>query len=99
MEKVSGSHEWIRREGDVAVVGITKKACKELGEIVYAELPEVGSKINKGDEVVVLESTKAAIDICSPVSGEVVEVNDRLKNSIKILNEDSEGSGWLYKIR
>ncbi len=99
MERVEGSHEWIKSENGITFVGITKKACKELGEIVYVALPRVGSHIKKGDEVVVLESTKAAIDICSPVSGEVVEVNNSLESSIALLNHDSEGLGWLYKVK
>ena len=85
--KFTQSHEWIEVEGDIGTVGITDHARKELGEIVFVELPKIGQKLKAGEEAAVLESTKAAADLYAPVTGEVVEVND-----------DSKGN-WLFKIR
>lgn len=101
IKKYSPSHEWIEIEGSQGVVGITKYAQGELGEVVYVELPLVGKKVEVGEEVVVLESTKAASDIYAPVSGEILEVNSALKEgqNISKLNQDPEGEGWLFKIR
>lgn len=97
--KYTESHEWIDIEGSIGRVGITKYAQKELGDIVHAELPRIGSMIEVGDEVVVLESTKAAADIYSPVSGKIVAVNDRVKEDLSIINQDPEGDGWLFQIK
>ena len=99
MIKYTESHEWVRLEGEIAVVGITKHAKNELGEIVFAELPEIDSKLNAGDEVAVLESTKAAADVYSPISGDVIEVNEDLIDDLVKINESPESSGWIYKIR
>lgn len=98
MEIVTDSHEWVKREGNIATIGITKKASKELGEIVYVELPKVGQKIKKGEEVVVLESTKAAIDSYAPVSGEVIAINHLLVSQPELVNSDPEGAGWIYRV-
>jgi glycine cleavage system H protein len=97
--KFTESHEWVAVQGDVGTVGITQHAQSELGEVVYAELPAIGEVLNAGDEAVVLESTKAAADITTPVSGEVIAVNTALKNQIGALNTDAENTGWLFKIR
>ncbi len=96
--KYSPSHEWISIEGNQGTVGITEYARKELGDTVYIELPKVGKKISFGEEVVVLESTKAAADIYAPVSGEITEVNATLKDDLTLLNKDPEGKGWLFKM-
>jgi glycine cleavage system H protein len=93
------SHEWIEVEGDLGRVGITAHAQKELGDIVYVELPTVGKEIRAGEETVILESTKAAADIYAPVSGEIVAVNDEIKHSPQLLNESPEERGWLFQIR
>jgi glycine cleavage system H protein len=93
------SHEWIQVDGDLGRVGITSHAQKELGDIVYLELPEVGLKVKAGEEVVILESTKAAADIYAPVSGEIVAVNEAIRNSPELLNESPEQAGWLFQIR
>lgn len=90
-------HEWVKKDGQVATVGITKKACGELGEIVYIELPKIGQKIKRGEEVVVLESTKAAIDSYAPIDGEVIAVNEDLRKNPKLLQEDPEHQ-WMYKL-
>lgn len=97
--KCTPSHEWISLQGEVGFVGITSHAQKELGEIVYLELPTVGDHVEMGEEVVVLESTKAAADIYSPVSGTVIAVNDQLKESLDSLNQSPEKEGWLFQIQ
>jgi len=97
--KYTDSHEWIKIEGQMGMVGITKYAQKELGEIVHIELPKVGKVVEAGDEVAVLESTKAAADIYSPVSGKIVSTNDRLRENLSLINEYPEGEGWLFKIQ
>lgn len=97
--KITESHEWVKVENEVGTVGVTTHAKKQLGEIVYVELPKIGQIVSAGEEIVVLESTKAAADIYSPVSGEIVAVNTELVSSINLLNEDPEAKGWLYKIK
>lgn len=98
--KFTDSHEWIELEGnEIARVGITSFAQKELGDIVYVELPIVGKQVNARQEVAVLESTKAAADIYSPVSGIITEVNGKLSNTPELINQSSEQQGWIYKIR
>lgn len=96
--KYSETHEWVRVEGNIGVVGISQFARDELGDIVYVELPKPDSIVQKGDEIAVLESTKAAADIYTPVSGTIVEVNTPLRESTKAINADPEQTGWLYKI-
>lgn len=93
------SHEWIEVQGDLGKVGITSHAQKELGDIVYLELPSIGRKIHAGEEAVILESTKAAADIYAPVSGEIVAVNEEIKQSPQLLNESPEEKGWLFQVR
>ncbi|MCH9630223.1 MAG: Glycine cleavage system H protein [Chlamydiia bacterium] len=97
--KFTESHEWISIEADLAVVGITRYAQQELGEIVHLELPKVDTKVTAGDEVAVLESTKAAADIYSPASGVITEVNARLAEDLTLINESPETNGWLYKMK
>lgn len=96
--KYTESHEWIQVDNNVGTVGITKYAQQELGQIVYTELPKVGQYLEVGDEAAVLESTKAAADIYTPVSGKVVEVNHLLKDHIELINQSPEERGWLFKI-
>ncbi len=96
--KYTPSHEWIELNGNQGLVGITNYAKGEFGDIVYIELPQVGKKVLSGEEVVVLESTKAAADIYAPVSGEIVEVNEALQKDLSLLNNDPEGKGWLFKM-
>ncbi len=93
------SHEWVRIEDDVAVVGISDYAQDALGDLVYVELPEVGQVLAAGDEAGVVESVKSASDIYAPVSGEVVEINEELDAEPEKVNQDPYGSGWLYKIK
>jgi glycine cleavage system H protein len=95
----SEEHEWLRLEGDVAIVGITDFAQDQLGDIVYVDLPEVGSTIELGSVVGELESTKSVSDIFSPVSGEVIARNSELDGSAELINTDPYGEGWLFKVR
>ena len=97
--KFTQTHEWIKVEGNTGIVGITTHAQKELGDIVYVELPETGSHVNAGQEAVVLESTKAAADVYSPVSGEIISVNETLNDHSEHINEDAENAGWLYTLK
>jgi len=93
------SHEWILIEGDTGTVGITDHAQAELTDIVFAEPPAVGKTVNAGEVAAVVESVKAASDIYSPVSGEVVERNEAIEQDPALLNTDPFGNGWIYKIR
>jgi glycine cleavage system H protein len=95
----SKSHEWVRIEGDVATVGITEHAQKELGEIVYLELPEVGHVFDSGQEFGTVESVKAVSELFTPVAGEVTEVNTQAVEDPAAINEDSYGDGWLVKLK
>lgn len=97
--KFSESHEWIKLEGDVGDVGISDHAQHELGDIVYVELPKVGAHVEKGMEIAVLESTKAASDVYTPVSGQIIEVNEALNGTPGLINESPESLGWIYKIK
>jgi glycine cleavage system H protein len=92
-------HEWTRAEGGVAVVGITYHAQHELGDIVYVDLPKVGAQVEQGKSLGSVESVKAVSDIYSPISGEVIEVNETLSQSPEKLNQDPHGAAWLVKIR
>lgn len=99
MKRFTPAHEWIEIEGDLATIGITDYAQKELGDIVYVELPTVGTQLKSGEEVIVLESTKAAIDIYTPLSGEIVDVNTLLREYPEKVNQKPESEGWLFKIK
>lgn len=98
MLKYTRTHEWVKLENGVAKVGITEHAQKELGDIVYIELPKVGHQVKEGDTTAVLESTKAAADFYSPVSGTITEVNEKLKEDSGLINQSAEKEGWIYKI-
>lgn len=97
--KYTESHEWVRIEGDQVTIGVTDHAQSELGNIVFAELPEVGATLNSGDEAAVLESTKAAADVYAPIGGEVSAVNEALDSSPETVNESPETQGWLFKMK
>lgn len=96
--KYTEEHEWLREEDGLIVVGITEHATEQLGDIVFVELPEVGTTISKDDEVVVIESVKAASDILAPIDGEIVEVNEALADEPGKVNEDPLEGGWFFKI-
>jgi len=93
------THEWIRPEGGIATIGITDHAQAELTDIVYVELPQVGTALAAKQAAAVVESVKAASDIYSPVSGEVVEVNPELESNPALVNTDPYASGWLFKVK
>ena len=97
--KFTEEHEWLRPEDELVVVGITKHAAEQLGDIVFIELPEVGTQVNKDDEVVVIESVKAASDILAPIDGEIIEVNEALVEDPGKVNEDPTGDAWFFKIK
>lgn len=97
--KYSETHEWVDVQGNIAVVGVTEHAQKELGDIVYVELPNLNRVIKLGEEVAVLESTKAAADVYSPLSGNIIEVNEKLKTQPELINTSPESEGWIYKIQ
>ena len=92
-------HEWIRVEGDTATVGISNHAQEQLGDIVFAEVPEAGRRLSKGQEAAVVESVKAASDVYAPLSGEVVEGNEALGDDPAVINSDPEGQGWFFKLK
>ena len=92
-------HEWIRLEGDLAIVGITDYAQSQLGDVVYVELPEIGRRVEKGKEAAVVESVKAASEVYAPISGEVAEVNDAIIADPAKVNADPMGEGWFIKLR
>jgi glycine cleavage system H protein len=92
-------HEWIRVEGDTATVGISNHAQEQLGDIVFAEVPETGRRLAKGEEAAVVESVKAASDVYSPVSGEVLDGNSKVADDPSIVNSDPEGEGWFFKLK
>lgn len=97
--KFTEEHEWLRIEDDLVVVGITEHASTQLGDIVFVELPDEGDTVSKDDEVVVIESVKAASDILAPLDGEITEINPALADEPAKVNEDPLGAGWFFKIR
>jgi glycine cleavage system H protein len=98
-KKFSKKHEWVQIEGDVATIGITKHATEMLGDIVFVEVPEKGKVIEQNEQAAVVESTKAASDVYSPLSGEVVENNKSIVEDPSSINSDPEGAGWFFKIK
>ena len=92
-------HEWIRVEGDTATIGISDHAQEQLGDVVFAEVPEAGRRVAKGQEAAVVESVKAASDVYAPVSGEVIEGNQAVADDPSLVNSDPEGQGWFFKLR
>lgn len=99
MKRFSEEHEWISVSGDVGTVGISDYAQSQLGDIVYVEVPEAGKKLTKGGEAAVVESVKAASDVYSPVTGEVVEGNAALAENPALVNSDPFGEGWFFKVK
>ena len=92
-------HEWIRLDGDVAAVGITTYAQSQLGDVVFVDLPKIGTQVTKGGEAAVVESVKAASEVYAPASGEVVAINDALEAAPATVNQDAEGAGWFVKLK
>jgi glycine cleavage system H protein len=97
--KYTDTHEWIENKDGIAIMGVTQYAQKELGDIVYVELPTIGRDINAGQELAVLESTKAAADVYSPATGTIIEVNTQLSTHPEWINQSPEDKGWIVKIR
>lgn len=97
--KYTESHEWIEINNGIATVGVTDHAQKELGDIVYVELPSVGKDVKAGEEAAVLESTKAAADVYAPISGTIVEVNKTLADASELINKSPERDGWIFKLK
>ncbi|WP_377512264.1 glycine cleavage system protein GcvH [Octadecabacter sp. R77987] len=97
--KFTEEHEWLRVEDDLIVVGITEHAAEQLGDVVFVEMPEEGIEVAKDDEVVVIESVKAASDILAPLDGEIVEVNSPLADDPGKVNEDPTGDAWFFKMK
>ena len=98
-KKFSKKHEWVSVEGDIATVGITKHATEMLGDIVFVEVPEAGKAIEQNNQAAVVESTKAASDVYSPISGEVTEGNKLIVDDPSSVNSDPEGASWFFKIK
>jgi glycine cleavage system H protein len=96
--KFLSSHEWVLVEGDVATVGVSDHAQELLGDLVYVELPEVGTTVAAGDSVGVIESVKAASDTYAPIAGEIIEINEDLEDAPERINVDPYGDGWMYKM-
>ncbi len=97
--KYSKEHEWVRVEGDVAVVGISDYAQAQLGDVVFVELPEIGKRLAKDGEAAVVESVKAASEVYAPLTGEVVDINQALGDDPELVNGSPTGDGWFFKIR
>ncbi len=97
--KYTKDHEWVTIEGDIATVGVSVYAQEQLGDVVFVEVPEVGRSLEKGDELAVVESVKAASEVYAPISGEVVEVNEDLEDNPSQVNEDAQGAGWFAKVK
>ncbi|EKE69926.1 glycine cleavage system protein GcvH [Gallaecimonas xiamenensis] len=98
--KYTSSHEWIRKESDgTYTIGITEHAQELLGDMVFVDLPEVGSSVNSGDEVAVVESVKAASDVYSPLTGEIVAVNEALEDAPETVNNEPYSDGWLFRVK
>ncbi len=97
--KFTEDHEWLRAEDGLVVVGITEHASSQLGDVVFVELPEIDTKVAKGDEIVVIESVKAASDISAPLDGEIVEVNAAIVDEPGKVNEDPLGDAWFFKMK
>jgi len=97
--RFTDQHEWVRIEGDVATVGITKYAAEQLGDVVYVELPEAGRKVGQGGEAAVVESVKAASEVYAPIGGEVTAGNTALSDEPAKVNADPEGEGWFFKMK
>lgn len=92
-------HEWVRLEGDIAVIGITQYATEQLGDVISVELPDVGKTYKKGDEIAVVDSVKTAAEVYAPVSGEVIEINDSIEDAPQTVNDEPLAAGWFAKLK
>ena len=98
-KKFSKQHEWVSLEGDVATIGITKHAAKMLGDVVFVELPKKGKTVEKESQAGVVESTKAASDVYTPITGEITETNQSIVDDPGVVNKDPEGSAWFFRVK
>ena len=96
--KFTEEHEWLESDGDMVKVGITEYAAEQLGDIVFIELPDVGTSVTKGQEIVVIESVKAASDILAPLEGEITEINNAIVDDPSMVNNDPTGEAWVFKM-
>ena len=96
--KYTEEHEWLSIEGNIVTVGITEHAAEQLGDLVFVELPDIGADVSKGDEVVLIESVKAASDILAPLDGKITEVNDSIVDDPSLVNSNPSGEGWFFKL-
>ena len=99
MLKYTEEHEWLKLEGDIVTVGITEHAATQLGDLVFVQLPDVGTKLANGDGAAVVESVKAASDVFAPLAGEVVEINQAIVDDPSVVNADPKGAGWFFKLK
>lgn len=99
MLRFTEDHEWLRLDGDIATIGITAHAAQQLGDLVFVQLPDIGSRLSKGDVAAVVESVKAASDVYAPIAGEVAEINDVIVNDPSIVNSDPQNAGWFFKLK
>lgn len=99
MLRFTPDHEWLRLDGDVATVGITRHAAEQLGDLVFVELPETGTKVAKGDKAATVESVKAASEVYAPLDGEIVEVNTAIVDDPALVNSAPQDGGWFFKLR
>ena len=97
--KYTEDHEWLSLDGDIVTVGITEYAATQLGDVVFVELPELETQVARGDEIVVIESVKAASDIVAPLDGEIVEINEALVDNPALVNDDPTVAAWFFKIK
>lgn len=97
--KYTKDHEWLVLDGDVATIGITAHAAKQLGDVVFVELPEVDTEFDKGDDAAVVESVKAASEIYAPVNGTITAINEDLEDAPETVNSDAQGEGWFFKMK
>lgn len=97
--KFTEEHEWLVKDGDVLTVGITAHATEQLGDLVFVELPDVGDTVSAGDEIVTIESVKAASDITAPVDGEIIAINDAIVETPSLVNESPLADGWFFKLK
>jgi len=96
--KYTDTHEWLKIKGDTAIIGITDYAQSQLTDIVFAELPEIGKELNKGDELCVVESVKSVSEIYAPISGKVIGINEKLEDTPEMINESPYDNGWLVEV-
>ena len=97
--KFTEEHEWLVKEENLVIVGVSEHGAEALGDLVFVELPDVGTTVSKGDEIVVIESVKAASDITAPLDGEIIEVNEELTEKPELVNEDPLGAAWFFKMK